>query len=431
LIGARNACGNCGWDGLIDEARIYARALSPEDIAELVAYEPAPRVQAWDPTPADGVNNVTVGFLEWKPGVTAAMHEVYFGTDPNLGPEDLVQPRSVAKFYFHPQLVPGTTYYWRVDEIEPDMTTVHEGEVWSFLAQPLTAYMPDPADGTTDAPSDPNMTLTWLAGLNATSHQVFFSSSFEDVNATAAGADQGTTNETSYSPGALDALASYYWRVDELDIFGTRHPGPVWAFSTYQTLDDFESYDDDMEAGTTVYDAWIDGFTTQQSGSYVGYEESQNGTFGETREAYVYRGAQSMPMDYNNAETYTYSEAEYELPSVGDWTADGIDTLIVHARGRSSNDPATLYVGLTDTSDRQEFVPYSDPGAVRSVDWVRFAVPLSQFADGGINLSRVRSLIVGVGDRGGTTAGGAGRFFVDEIWLTRPAPSNPGESAAQ
>jgi len=118
LIGARTACGDCGWDGLIDEARIYARALSPEDIQELFAFHPAPRVKAWGPDPADGASDVQIGLLQWKPSVNALLHDVYFGTDPNLTAENLVQPRNPLLLYYHqPGITPGTTYYWRVDEI--------------------------------------------------------------------------------------------------------------------------------------------------------------------------------------------------------------------------------------------------------------------------------------------------------------------------
>ena len=44
-------------------------------------------------------------------------------------------------------LVPGTTYYWRIDEVEADGVTKHKGDVWSFLVPPKTGYNPVPADG--------------------------------------------------------------------------------------------------------------------------------------------------------------------------------------------------------------------------------------------------------------------------------------------
>jgi hypothetical protein len=35
--------------------------------------------------------------------------------------------------YSYPDgLVPDTTYYWRIDEVEANGTTIHKGDVWSF-----------------------------------------------------------------------------------------------------------------------------------------------------------------------------------------------------------------------------------------------------------------------------------------------------------
>ena len=40
LIGNRAGATNLGWPGMIDEARVYARALSAADIKELVSGRP-------------------------------------------------------------------------------------------------------------------------------------------------------------------------------------------------------------------------------------------------------------------------------------------------------------------------------------------------------------------------------------------------------
>jgi hypothetical protein len=100
------------------------------------------------PTPANGALAVTAPLFQWAPGDGARFHDVYVGTTPDLDSANLVQPRSPLAMYWYTQpLTPGTTYYWRVDEIEADGVTVHTGDVWSFMTQALTAYHPDPADG--------------------------------------------------------------------------------------------------------------------------------------------------------------------------------------------------------------------------------------------------------------------------------------------
>jgi len=84
----------------------------------------APQLQAFEPDPPDGP------LLQWTPGETGVFHEVYVGTSPDLTAADLVGPRQpFAMVYYAQGLTPGVTYYWRVDEIEADMTTTHIGEV--------------------------------------------------------------------------------------------------------------------------------------------------------------------------------------------------------------------------------------------------------------------------------------------------------------
>ena len=419
MIGARSGCSNCGWDGLIDEARIYQRALSTEDLQELHEFVPSPRYQAWGPDPADGAPDVVVALLTWHAGVTAILHDVYFGTDPNLGPDDLVQSHLPMAMYYHvPGLTPGTTYYWRVDEIEADMATVHTGDVWTFMAQPVTAYRPDPADGANEVAADPNVTLTWRPGLNAREHHVYFGDSFADVNEAAADTDKGTMTETSFAPGSLLPLTTYYWRVDELALDESVRAGQVWSFTTFGAVDDFESYTDDVDAGQAVFQTWIDG-VDNGTGSYVGYEVADNGTFGET--AIVNSGGQSMPLEYDNAAAPYYSETERTWDAPQDWTANEVDTIVLHVRGRSGNDTEPLYVALQDSAGRIGVVVHPDVAVVTTIQWTPWRIPLSEFGTAGVNLAAIKKMYIGLGDRNAPTPGGAGLIFVDDIRLTRPA----------
>ena len=154
---------NRAWNGLIDEVRVYGRALSAAEVKELFAFIPAPRVQAWAPQPANGAVGVTVPLLQWKPGTTAVLHNVYLGTKAELTDANLVGNRLAITTYYHaPGLQPGATYFWRVDEIEADLSTVHTGDVWSFVVQDLTAYRPTPANGSVDVAAAPK--LAWLPG---------------------------------------------------------------------------------------------------------------------------------------------------------------------------------------------------------------------------------------------------------------------------
>jgi len=379
-------------------------------------YMPPWRLKAKRPDPADGTVGVVAPVFQWKAGETAALHEVYMAATPELTEADLVGPRSPMTLYFHAAgLEPGATYYWRVDEIEGDMATVHTGDVWSFVVQDLKAYYPTPADGDADVPLSPE--LTWMPGQLATEHHLYLSDTLADVNDRAAAADQGQSEETTFTADTLEAATVYYWRVDEITATGELRPGPVWSFMTYLPVDDFESYDDDIEAATTIFDTWLDGWTTGSNGSVVGYLEAQNGTFGET--AIVHGGSQSMPLDYNNINSPYYSEAERDFGGAQNWTVNGVNTLTIFVRGRSSNGAAPLYVTVEDSAGRMATVTHPDPDVARRYTWTEWKVPLSEFAD--VDPVRIRRLVVGLGDRANPLPGGAGLIYVDDIYVAKSA----------
>jgi hypothetical protein len=135
----------------------------------------------------------------------------------------------IVGFPDHPYpngLVPGSTYYWRVDEIEGDGKTKHKGEVWSFTLLSPSATNPQPANGAKFI--DINPTLSWSAGFKAMVHFVYIGTDYNTVNNAMGGIPYGPT---TYQAGPLVNNMVYYWRVDELD-GATMHRGLVWSFTT-------------------------------------------------------------------------------------------------------------------------------------------------------------------------------------------------------
>jgi len=222
------------FPGLVDDVRIYDRPLTASAVKSLTAGH-----KAYDPTPADGaLYEARWASLGWFPGDTAASHDVYFGThfdDVSNGADEAFQGNQTdlhftVGFPGHPLpdgLVPGTTYYWRIDEVEADGLTKHTGDVWSFWLAPSTAYDPDPADGAEFVgPND--VVLSWAPGFEAKLHTVYFGDDFEDVNSASGGPPKGLKTHT---PGPLELEKVYYWRVDEFDAVAT-YKGDVWSFTT-------------------------------------------------------------------------------------------------------------------------------------------------------------------------------------------------------
>jgi len=176
--------------------------------------------------------------LSWKPGDLALSHDVYFGDnfdDVNAGVESSFLGNQAETFiivgfpgFTLPDgLVPGTTYYWRVDEInDNEPNSPWRGPVWSFKIPPKTAYNPDPADGALSIAIDAD--LYWTGGFGSKLHTVYFGDNFDDVNNATGGMPVGTT---TYDPGTLKLAKTYYWRIDEFDAAET-YKGQVWSFTT-------------------------------------------------------------------------------------------------------------------------------------------------------------------------------------------------------
>ncbi|MFH1550113.1 MAG: LamG-like jellyroll fold domain-containing protein, partial [Planctomycetota bacterium] len=202
-----------------------------------------PLLQAYNPSPADGALYLdTWATLTWSSGETAVSHDVYFGeslTDVNEGVAETFRGNQPSTYFIvgfpgfpYPDgLVPGTTYYWRIDEVEADGTTKHKGLVWNFTVPPQKAYNPTPTDGAQLVDTD--VTLSWAGGLNVKLHHVYFGDD-PDVVANASGA-LPQTNTTYTPPSALELDKVYYWRVDQFD-GATMHKGDVWSFKTLPAI---------------------------------------------------------------------------------------------------------------------------------------------------------------------------------------------------
>jgi len=227
--------------GKIDDVRVYSRALRDVEILGVMAGGGAEYPLASGPNPADGaLYEDTWVTLSWRAGDFAVSHNVYLGDDfsdvEQATPDsDVFRGSQITTFYvagfpgfaYPDGLVPGTTYYWRIDEVnDADPNSPWKGPVWSFSIPPQTAYDPVPADGSGIA--DTTVTLTWTPGFGSKLHTVYFGDDFDQVNNATVGIPTGTA---SHSPGPLESGKVYYWRVDEFDGLST-YKGDVWAFTT-------------------------------------------------------------------------------------------------------------------------------------------------------------------------------------------------------
>jgi hypothetical protein len=268
-----------------------------------------------------------------------------------------------------------------------------------FSYLPTWAREPQPAVAATDVGLD--VVLNWRPGRTAASHKVYFGTDKQAVTDGTAPAQ--TVTDHSFFPSGLLLGTSYSWKVDEVN--ETEWPavwwGDVWDFSTigYLVVDDFESYNDEENKGTRIYETWIDGWADNSSGSQVGYSGPP---FAER--ATVHGGAQSMPLAYNNS-VLAYSQADRTFAAPQDWTAHGAKALSLFFYGPSVNSPGQLYMKVNGQK-----VAYSGPAEdLKKMQWVPWRVELAQF---NTDVQRVQSLAIGVDGKGIT-----GTLFIDDIQL--------------
>jgi len=261
-----------------------------------------------------------------------------------------------------------------------------------FLHIPVQGREPQPEDGAVDVAADAD--LSWRAGREAVSHEAYLGADPDALELI------DTTSATTVDPGALDLAMTYYWRIDEVNDAEaiSTWAGATWSFSTeaYIVVDDFESYTDDIDAGEAIFLAWIDGYEANDNGSTVGHLEAP---FAE--QTTVRSGKQAMPLFYDNAGT---SMSEAELTLAQDWSASGVQSLVLSFHGAAANTGGQLYVKINGAK-----IPY-DGSAVNltKATWNLWSIDLSTAG----NVSDVTSLIIGV-----EGAGASGVVYIDDVRL--------------
>jgi len=253
------------FEGLLDDVFFYNHALSDAEILGIMSGQPWP--YALGPEPADGVLiEGTWANLSWSPGDFAVSHDIYIGDnfdDVDSGAESTFVGNQTGTFIvvgfpgfaFPDGLVPGTTYYWRVDEVnEVEPNSPWKGDIWNFSVPPKTAYFPDPADGAEAV--DVDVELSWTPGYGSKLHTVYFGETFEEVDNATGGQAQGSA---TFTPGTLKMAKTYYWRVDEFDIAVT-HKGNVWSFTTEGTVTALDPVNGAVDVSQTPVLTWSPGF---------------------------------------------------------------------------------------------------------------------------------------------------------------------------
>jgi hypothetical protein len=319
-IGHRNGSPHY-FNGTIDEVRIYNHALEEAEI--LAAMESGQGYPyALGPNPGDGdLYSDTWATISWRAGDFAVSHDVYIGDnfdDVNEATRDSDLFRGnqeleyiIVGFVGYPYpdgLVPGTTYCWRIDEVnEADPNSPWKGKVWSFSIPPKTAYFPNPAD---DAELvDLDVKLRWTAGFGAILHYVVFGEDFDEVSNRAMGTPTGST---TYNPGALKLAKTYYWRVDEFAGAET-HRGKVWSFTTLGAANNPNPTNGAVDIKPSVILSWEAGSVAASHEVYFGTDA--DAVRNATKTSPEYKGPKALGEE-------SYDPGQLEFNSTYYWRVD-------------------------------------------------------------------------------------------------------------
>ncbi len=178
IAGESSSNGGNQFLGSIDEAAMYNRELSGDEIASIFRNGMTAPETALSPEPQNAAADVPQDtVLGWAPGGFAASHDVYLGAslaDVDSATRDnpmgvLVSQGQADATYEPASLEYGATYYWRIDEVNaaPD-NTIFKGTVWSFTVEPYS-YPVTPVAATASGSGNnmgPQNTING-SGLNA------------------------------------------------------------------------------------------------------------------------------------------------------------------------------------------------------------------------------------------------------------------------
>lgn len=254
------------------------------------------------------------------------------------------------------------------------------------------AVNPGPADGA--AGVSVNVDLSWVEAEFATSRELWLgkAGAMEKVEPAPAG--------TTFDLGALELGQTYQWRVDQIGPSGTVI-GRTWTFTTGECMsaEDFESYAD--TAGIRA--AWIENITDFD---YVFLATDSQGN-------------NSMRFEFQNQYEPYFTEATRTFNSPQDWTAQAVEALSLSFIGERENMEHLMYLKLEDAAGNSFKAPHPYTHACQSELWREWTVALEQFSNGGIDLSSVKKITIGLGDGASSAQEGNDRdhIYIDQIQL--------------
>jgi len=468
---------------------------------------------AREPQPADGENDVTINpALSWRVGREAVTHQVHFGMDETTVAAGDAMVDVVTENRYEPgELDVGTTYYWRVDEVnEAEAVSTWQGDLWSFTTQ--EAIVVDDFESYED--TEPSRIFdTWEDGWQDDTNgsvvgnlevpfaeQVIVHSGGQSMNLaydnsaakvseaarTWATAQNWTANGVevlriwrrgAQPPGSISydaAGGTYTMRSAGPDIWGTADgfhfaykelvgngsitarvdgitDGGIWAKVGVMVRESLEPGATHAMMAVTpanrvsfVHRLATDGGTSDANGEADAFAMPHWVRI--TREGNILRGEHSsdgvnwtgptadpaqtevgaflpqtvyVGLAMSSFKPGQFAEATFTNVQTTGNVAGGTFTTSQDI-GIASNAPERLYVTLQDQAGNSAAVSHEDGlEAVNAPYWKAWDISLDKFAADGVNLTGVKKMYIGVGDRNAAPSGAVGVLYFDDIQLRR------------
>jgi len=314
--------------------RVVFGDLTVEDVtaAELAELEAAPlnnKPTAIRPQPEDGAS---VAFFDdvqlgWMPGAYVNEHKVYLGTsvDQMLLLAEVADSCSVMA----PALEKAVTYYWRVDEVQPD-GSIAVGDIWSFDTGRLIGFWK--FDGNADDSSGGENHGTIVGEPNLVSGKVDGALQFDGID------DSVNTDYATDLPTWTVAL----WVKSPAAPSSKAAGGPVHRENNFQINWNHTSEDYQAAAGVRVANQWYAaGFGELEDNQWYHLAATYDG---ENLRAYT-NGVlitdnpdPSGPPDKESATLKFAKHANY-----GDHFKGTIDDICLYSYDLSADEVAALY----------------------------------------------------------------------------------------
>jgi|GEM_PF-7056919 len=218
--------------GLIDEVGIYDKVLSAQDIYN--HYRQFAPIIIFNVISSDIDYDSAV--ITWETNVPSNSILRYGTTTPEI---EVSGPSGVTSFSITLSgLSSGTTYYYEIQSTTLDgyhtIIDNNGGSYYTFTTEnrpPNEPRLPNPTHEQNNVKI--NTVLSWVGGDpdgNSVTYDVYF----------------GTTNpppkvvsnqsQTSYDPGILNILTTYYWKIVAWDSYSASAEGPIWEFTTQNAM---------------------------------------------------------------------------------------------------------------------------------------------------------------------------------------------------